>query len=206
MFKKLKIKLVRFVVMMLVLLLIFGLFGFYYYYKEIKVKINYPIIEFDDNYKETISVKSTEEDLLEYVTATDVEDGDISNDIIVEQMSNLIEGDRREVVYAVCDSDNNVTKVTREITYSDYTPPVIEAIDEESIITERKYAEVLSCFRATDVIDGDISNKLKIVSIDTSKGTLNRGVFPVILTVTNSCGDVSYLETTVTLISEKEGS
>lgn len=206
MFKKLKIKLVRFVVMMLVLLLIFGLFGFYYYDKEIKVKINYPIIEFDDNYKETISVRSTEEDLLEYVTATDVEDGDISNDIIVEQMSNLIEGDRREIVYAVCDSDNNVTKVTREITYSDYTSPVIEAIDEESIITERKYAEVLSCFRATDVIDGDISNKLKIVSIDTSKGTLNRGVFPVILTVTNSCGDVSYLETTVTLISEKEGS
>lgn len=206
MFKKIKIKLVRFVVMMLVLLLIFGLFGFYYYNKEIKVRINYPIIEFDDNYKETISVRSTEEDLLEYVTAIDVEDGDISNDIIVEQMSNLIEGDRREVVYAVCDSDNNVTKVTREITYSDYTPPVIEAIDEESIITERKYAEVLSCFKATDVIDGDISNKLKIVSIDTSKGTLNRGVFPVILTVTNSCGDVSYLETTVTLISEKEGS
>lgn len=206
MFKKIKIKLVRFVVMMLVLLLIFGLFGFYYYNKEIKVRINYPIIEFDDNYKETISVRSTEEDLLEYVTATDVEDGDISNDIIVEQMSNLIEGDRREVVYAVCDSDNNVTKVTREITYSDYTPPVIEAIAEESIITERKYAEVLSCFKATDVIDGDISNKLKILSIDTSKGTLNRGVFPVILTVTNSCGDVSYLETTVTLISEKEGS
>lgn len=204
MFKKLKIRLVRFVVMMLGLLLIFSLFGFYYYNKVVKVSMNPPIIEFDDNYKETISVTSTEEDLLEYVTATDVEDGDVSDSVIIEQMSNLIEGDRREVVYAVCDSDNNVTKVTKEITYSDYTPPVIEAIDEEPTINERKYAAVRDCFRATDVIDGDISNKIKIVSIDTSKGTSTRGVFPVILTVTNSCGDVSYLETSVIFVGEKE--
>lgn len=204
MLKKLKIRFVRFVVRILGLLLIFGLFGVYYYNRVIKVNINFPVIEFKEDYKETISVRSTDEDLLEYVTATDVEDGDISKDVIVEQMSNLIEGNRREVVYSVCDSDNHVTKVTKEITYRDYIPPVIEPIEEEPIINERKYTAVRDCFRATDVIDGDISDKIKIVSIDTSKGTTTRGVFPVTLTVTNSCGDVSYLESTVIFVGVKE--
>lgn len=204
MLKKLKIRLVNFVVRMLGLLLIFGLFGVYYYNRVIKVNINYPVIEFKEDYKETVSVRSTDEELLEYVTATDVEDGDISKDVIVEQMSNLIEGNRREVVYSVCDSDNHVTKVTKEITYRDYTSPVIEPIEEEPVINERKYTAVRGCFRAIDVIDGDISNKIKIVSIDTSKGTSTRGVFPVTLTVTNSCGDVSYLESTVTFVGEEE--
>ena len=204
MLKKLKIILTRFVVRMLGLLLIFGLFGVYYYNRVIKVNVNYPVIEFKDNYKKTVSVRSTEEDLLKYVTATDVEDGDISSNVIVEQMSNLIDGNRREVVYSVCDSDNHVTKITNEITYSDYTSPVIEPIEEDPVINERKYTAVRSCFKATDVIDGDISNKIKIVSIDTSKGTSTRGVFPVTLTVTNSCGDVSYLESTVTFVGAKE--
>lgn len=204
MLKKLKIILTRFVVRMLGLLLIFGLFGVYYYNRVIKVNVNYPVIEFKDNYKKTVSVRSTEEDLLKYVTATDIEDGDISDNVIVEQMSNLIDGNRREVVYSVCDSDNHVTKITNEITYSDYTSPVIEPIEEDPVINERKYTAVRSCFKATDVIDGDISNKIKIVSIDTSKGTSTRGVFPVTLTVTNSCGDVSYLESTVTFVGAKE--
>lgn len=204
MLKKLKMIFVNFVVRMLGLLLIFGLFGFYYYNRVLKVNVNYPVIEFKENYKETISVNSTDEDLLKYVTAMDIEDGDISKNVIVEQMSNLIDGNRREVVYAVCDSDNHVTKISRKITYSDYTSPVIEPIEEEPIINERKYTAVRSCFRATDVIDGDISNKIKILSIDTSKGTATRGVFPVVLTVTNSCGDVSYLESTVTFVGEKE--
>lgn len=204
MLKKIKIRFVRFVVRMLGLALIFGLFGFYYYNRVIKVNVNYPVIEFSDNYRETVSVRSTDEDLLEYVTATDAEDGDISKNVIVEQMSNLIEGNRREIIYSVCDSDNHVTKISKKITYSDYTSPVIEPVDEESIINERKYVAVRACFKATDVIDGDISNKIKIVSIDTSKGTSTRGVFPVILTVTNSCGDVSYLETSVTFVGGEE--
>lgn len=195
-----KRKPVRFIVMLLVFFLVAGAFGYYYYNNELKNSINRPVIEFDDDYKTVISVKSTEQDLLKNVKATDAEDGDISNEVIVEQMSNLIDGNRREVVYVVCDSDNNVTKVTKEITYSDYTSPVIEAIEGNTVIKERKYSDILSCFKATDVIDGDISDKIKIDSIDTSKDSISRGVFPLVLSVTNSCGDVSYLETSVTLI------
>lgn len=203
MLKKLKARITYSMGGILILAIMFAIFGKYYYSKQIETRLNPPIIEFEEDYKESVSVRCTKEDLLEFVTATDAEDGDLSNSVIIEQISNLIEGNRREIIYAVCDSDNNVTKIAKEIKYSDYTPPVIEPIDEESIISERKYVQVLSCFKATDVIDGDISNRIKIVSIDTSGSTETRGVFPVVLTVTNSCGDVSYLETSVTYIKDK---
>ncbi len=205
MFKFLRRRIVRSISMMLTLAFMLAVFGTYYYSKEIKVKINPPQISFDSQYEPVISVQSTEDDLLQYVTAVDEEDGDISNEIIVEKMSNIYDDSKREITYVVCDSNNNVTKVNKEITYSDYTPPVIESVEVKPIIHDRKYADVLACFTATDVIDGDISHKLKIVSIDTSQGTENRGVFPVVLSVTNSCGDVTYLETTVTYLGEKEG-
>ncbi len=209
MFKFLRRRIVRAISMILMFCFMLGVFGSYYYSKEIQVNINRPQIIFDPKYKSLISVESTEEDLLQYVTATDVEDGDISSEIIIEGLSNLYEGTegeyKREVTYVVCDSDNNVTKMEKEIIYSDYTPPVIVSIEEKPVIHERKYAAVIDCFQASDVIDGDISHKLKIVSIDTTRGTENRGVFPVVLSVTNSCGDVSYLETAVTYLGDKEG-
>ena len=204
MLKKLKARLYYSSGGILILSLMFLIFGRYYYDKQVQVKANPPIIEFSEDYKEVVSVTYTDEDFLQYVTATDIEDGDLSNSVIVEQMSNLIEGNRREIVYAVCDSDNNVTKINKIIKYSDYEPPVIEAIDEEPTISERKYVQVLACFQATDVIDGDISNNIKIVSIDTSGSTKSRGVFPVVLSVSNSCGDVSYLETSVTYVEDEE--
>lgn len=200
MLAKLRKRILRLVPMLLLLMLLLAIFGYYYYIKEIKDGINRPAIEFSSDYKSVISVTSTEKDLLEDVIAIDVEDGDISGDVIIEKMSNLIEGNKREIVYVVCDSDNNVTKVTKEITYSDYTSPVIEPIGGKAVIGERKYSDILACFKANDVIDGDISDKIKISSIDTSKESINRGVFPLVLTVTNSCGDVVYLDTIVTLI------
>ena len=209
MFKFLRRRIFRLVSMLLMFALMLAIFATYYYSREIQVKLNPPEIVFDPEYTSVISVESTDEDLLQYVSAIDVEDGDISSEVIVEGLSNLYEGSegeyKREVTYVVCDSNNNVTKVKKEIIYSDYIPPVIESVEEKPVIHERKYADVLACFKATDVIDGDISHKLKIVSIDTSQGTENRGVFPTVLSVSNSCGDVTYLETAVTYLGDKEG-
>lgn len=205
MLKFIRRRIVRSMSMILTLAFLMGVFVTYYYAKEIKVKLNPPEISFDAEYSPVISVQSTEDDILQYVTARDVEDGDISNEVIVEKMSNLYDRNKREITYVVCDSDNNVTKVKKEITYDDYKSPVIESIEEKPVIHDRKYAAVLECFKASDVIDGDISHRLKVVSIDTTRGTESRGVFPVVLSVTNSCGDVTYLETSVTYLGEKEG-
>lgn len=190
------------VMVMLIIIILFILFSIYYYNTQIGTNKNYPIIEFSDEYKTEISVESTEQDLLKGVTATDVEDNDLTANITIEQMSNLIKGNRREIIYVVSDSDNNVTKVTKEIQYTDYKPPVLKSIARNPVIEERKYSEILDCFRAIDVIDGDISEKIKIESVDTSAESISSGVFPVEVSVTNSCGDTVYLKSTVTLFEQ----
>lgn len=185
----------------------FGLF-FYNRAKQLK-KVNPPVITFSDKYHTDVSVKVTKMELLDGVEAIDVEDGDISLDVIVENISDIVLGNEgssttkdiaRTVTYAVCDSDDNVTKATQTIHYTDYRPPVIEPIDKIPVIKEKRYSNVLACFRATDVIDGDISELLKIESLDSSTENIRRGVFPVVLSVTNSCGDKVYYNTVVTLI------
>ena len=190
-----------------VLAVAFGLF--YYNRTKLMKKVNPPVITFSDKYKTNVSVKVTNTELLNGVMATDVEDGDISLDIIVEGGSNMvlenedgtkIKGVERDVTYAVCDSDNNVTKATQRIRYTDYKPPVIAPLEKVPTIKEKRYSSVIACFKATDVIDGDISEMLKIESLDSSTDNIRRGVFPVVLSVTNSCGDKVYYNTVVTLI------
>ena len=203
------LRIVRIVIFTIVFLAILTLFVLYYYQSQILKKKNVPQITFSDKYKTAVSVKSTEMDLLSGILATDIEDGDLSLDVIIESMSNVtISEDKktkvktvtRDITYVVCDSDDNVTKVTKEIKYLDYKEPVIESVDKVPVIRERKYADVLACFKATDVIDGDISDLIKIESLDSSRENIRRGVFPVVLSVTNSCGDTVYYNTAVTLI------
>lgn len=177
-------------------------FGVYYYQKEVVKNINPPQIIFPGDFKDEISVKTVKDQLLKNVTAFDEEDGDLSKEIIIEKMSNITDDNTRDITYVVCDSDNNVTKVKKTITYTDYKSPVISSLEITPTITERTYSSILACFTATDVIDGDISEKIKISSIDTSEESIAKSIFPVVLSVTNSCGDVSYLETSVVLVED----
>ena len=177
-------------------------FGVYYYQKEVVKNINPPQIIFPGDFKDEISVKTVKDQLLKNVTAFDEEDGDLSKEIIIEKMSNITDDNTRDITYVVCDSDNNVTKVKKTIPYTDYKSPVISSLEITPTITERTYSSILACFTATDVIDGDISEKIKISSIDTSEESIAKSIFPVVLSVTNSCGDVSYLETSVVLVED----
>lgn len=177
-------------------------FGFYYYQKEVVKTINPPQIIFPGDFSEEISVKTLKTELLKNVTAYDKEDGDLSSEIIIEKMSNITDDNTRDITYVVCDSDNNVTKIKKTITYTDYKSPVISSLEITPTITERTYSSILACFTATDVIDGDISEKIKISSIDTSEESIAKSIFPVVLSVTNSCGDVTYLETSVVLVED----
>lgn len=186
------------------LLAMFICFGYYYYKTTIEPTRHKPEINFAENIRQKVTVDYTDTDLLKGVTAYDVEDGDLTANIIIEQKSNIYGGNKREIVYVVCDTSSNVTKAKREVTYVDYKPPVIESIEESPRIKTRKYSEVLSCFKASDVFDGDISDKIQIESIDTSGDNVKKGIFPVTLSVTNSCGDVTIYKKTVKLLEEEE--
>ena len=141
-----------------------------------------------------ISVKDKKEALLKGVTATDKKDGDITDKVLVESVSKFIEPGVFDVTYAVADSDNHVSKLTRRVRYKDYTQPefymkraLVYGVDEE--------VDIRAAVGARDCIDGDISDRVTILATDLVQNTA--GVFTVSLQVANSMGHMIYLDVTV---------
>lgn len=183
------------------LLIVAVLFGVGYYYVSIHLdaKNSPPVItvESDSN---VFSVYDDESAFLQGVSAVDKEDGIVTDSMIIESVSPFVDENTRIVTYAAFDSHNNVTKLEREITYSDYTPPTFTS--KSHIYVEKgDYAEILSHLTAYDVIDGDISDKIKLEVNNVIKGV--PGDYAVELTVTNSCGDVSAQSIVVTVTGGK---
>ena len=152
-----------------------------------------PYITVDSDVIE-ISVKDKKEILLSGVTAYDGKDGDISDKVLIESVSKFIEPGVCSVTYAVADSDKHVAKQTRTVRYTDYTPPefymkraLVYGVDEA--------LDIRAAVGARDSIDGDISDRVSIVTTDYVKNTI--GVFTVSLQVSNSMGDTIYLDVTV---------
>lgn len=141
-----------------------------------------------------ISVKDKKEALLQGVTAFDQKDGDITDKVLVETVSKFITPGEFNVTYAVADDDNHVTKATRRVRYTDYTPPefymkraLVYSVDEA--------VDIRSAVGARDCIDGDISDRVTITATDYVQNTT--GVFSVSLQVSNSMGHMIYLDVTV---------
>ena len=181
------------------LLIVAVLFGVGYYYVGIHLdaKNSPPEITVDSN---VFSVYDDESAFLDGVSATDKEDGIVTDSLIIESVSPFVGDNTRVVTYAAFDSHNNVTKLEREITYSDYTPPTFTS-SSHIYVEKGDYAEILSHITAYDVIDGDISDKVKLEVNNVVKGV--PGDYAVELTVTNSCGDVSAQSIVVTVTGGK---
>lgn len=152
-----------------------------------------PEIQMD---QQEIQVSSAADDaaLLQGVTATDRKDGDVTDSLVVESISNFIEKGPRKVSIVAFDSDNHITRAEREIVYTDYTSPVFTldsplrfSIDAENL-TEGLHAQ--------DCLDGDITSKIQMSFQDSySYGTA--GQYQVNYSVANSAGDVKNLPVTV---------
>lgn len=141
-----------------------------------------------------MSVKDKKERLLEGVKAYDGKDGDITDKVLIESVSKFIEPGVCTVTYAVADSDKHVVKQTRTLKYTDYTKPefymkraLVYGVDEA--------LDIRAAVGARDCLDGDISERVAIVTTDYIRNTA--GVFTVSLQVANSMGDTIYLDVTV---------
>ncbi|MBQ2517292.1 MAG: hypothetical protein II536_00530 [Clostridia bacterium] len=145
-----------------------------------------------------VSVESLSDNsiLLRDVTAMDVEDGDITGSLVVESVSQFVEKDHCIVTYAAFDSDNNVSKLTRHLFLTDYVPPRFTI----SAPLEFGYSSSfnpLANVGAYDCIDGDISDRVKMVMLNPDDDITAIGKHAVQYRVTNSLGDVSVLDTEV---------
>ncbi len=157
-----------------------------------------PVITCDADLIE-VSVSASEEEFLAGMTAVDDVDGDVTDSLMVSGMSLVnAEEHTRAITYAVFDSSNNVSTYTRTVKYTDYEPPIF-SLSRQLVFNEGDKVSVLNYVNAYDLLDGDISQNVKIISGDNTYEAV--GHYPVVLGVSNSCGDYSELELTVTIQS-----
>jgi hypothetical protein len=156
----------------------FGVYG-------VKTNGTYPSITSD---RKVIEVSIMDKDkLFEGLSAHDDKDGDLTDKILIENVSKFLEKGVCNITYAVCDSDNNVSKLTRKVKYTDYESPRFQ-IDHEPQFYIGSTINMEDFIKCYCLIDGDISNKIKY---DIGNLTTNvPGVYTVNAKVTNSKGDV----------------
>lgn len=128
--------------------------------------------------------------LLTDVKAIDPQDGDITDRIILGGVSQLISEDVAKVTLMVFDSDNNMGKCTRLIRYRDYHRPRFSIISP-LVCTTAEEISLSTRLTATDVLDGDISDR---IGINMLTSTENPEIFFITVHVSNSVRDIATLQ------------
>lgn len=132
------------------------------------------------------NVDTPDEELLKYVSAYDRQDGDISDQIKIVRKKHLIDNKNTVIVmFAVCDSDNNVASLSRQLVLTDYHPPRI-SLSSDFIFQSGHTFSVSKYVNAYDVVDGDLSLFVKLIS---TEFTNIEGEYPINIKVSNSMGD-----------------
>ena len=149
-----------------------------------------------------VSVNATDEELMAGLKAWDEEDGDLTDQMLVESFSRFVGRGRRTVTIGVADSQGKVTEVTRNVVYTDYESPKF-GLTGPLQLPITKCDNPLALLTASDKIDGNISNNVGISSIPAEYGE-NPGDYEVVFAVSNSAGDKVELPVTVTVYDAKE--
>ena len=141
----------------------------------------------------TVSVKSTEEELLSGMRAFDNLNGDVTNTLVVVSRSKFISKGVIRVNYAAFDENNNVGTYTREVHFSDYISPRYTITEPLRFLEGNSNTDYLQNVTAEDCIDGNITQQIRITFGE--KTTLNptTAVLEANLMVTNSVGDNAVL-------------
>lgn len=176
-------------------LLVAGIYAGFYFLNLNSQDDTIPQIIFDNDILQ-VSVDASEDDLLRDVRAFDEKDGDLSHLVMVEKISNFIEKGISDITYAVVDTDRHTVKSTRRLHYDDYQSPRFNLSQAMRFEVGSSF-NILDSLGAEDLIDGDISGKIKFTGSDLLIST--PGVYTMKAQVTNSKGDVSYLRFNVNI-------
>lgn len=159
-----------------------------------------PAISMDKD-RITVDCDADNEELLKGITAEDSKDGDVTRDLVIEKLSNFTKKGERKMTVAAFDSDGNVSKVTRTVKYKDYRSPRFGLEGPLKYAMDSRNIDIP--LTAVDVIDGDITGKIKI----TGKNDIRldkAGNYKVTFSVANSGGDVSELPVTIRVVDPAE--
>lgn len=148
-----------------------------------------------------ISAKDGKDVLLQGVTAIDDRDGDVTASLVVEGISQINDSHEVTVTYAAFDSSGNVAKTTRTVRYTDYVSPRF-ILDRPLVYASGVSFDILTAIRAEDVLEGDISHRIKATSLDETTVT-TAGAHTIAFRVTNALGDTAELTLPVEVYTER---
>lgn len=134
-----------------------------------------------------ISVSAGQEALLEGITASDPQDGDLTAKVRVLNISKFSTPGIAKVTYVVFDSHHNMGTLTRQLCYTDYRSPQFSIL-EPLIYPQNASIALLDRIQVTDMIDGDITHAVRVSPM---RVTSDPEVHTVDIQVTNSMGDTS---------------
>lgn len=178
------------IVTVIIFIVTSALFGLFFVKEQTSKDYTIPVIEIESETLD-ISIKDTDERLLQGVTAYDGKDGDLTSEVMIESVSKFSKDKTCIVTYAVVDSDKHVVKNSRTICYTDYTEPEFYLKRPLMFKVDEK-VDIHEIVGAVDCIEGDISDRITIVATDYVGNTA--GVFSLSLQATNSLGDIIYLD------------
>lgn len=147
--------------------------------------------------KDTIkaSIEDSDQTLLKGVKAKDKKDGDVSDSLIIESMQ--IEDDGNcTIVCAAFDKSNNVSKASRTVKFEDYRP-IHFNITQPLRFPAGASNQILKYITASDCIDGDITNRVKLTQKDEDADYTGAGVYDYLIEASNSLGDQAVLPISV---------
>lgn len=132
----------------------------------------------------------TMEQLMEGVSASDEQDGDLTDQIVAGSFSRFVDPGVTNLTYVVFDSRGQSASLTREVRFTDYHSPRF-ALSEPLVFREGEgsYTEAMERLDAVDQLDG--SRKDWIVQTDTDVNYSTAGNYTMSVEVTNSLGDTA---------------
>ena len=138
--------------------------------------------------------------LLRGVSAHDDKDGDLTGEIMIQGVTQLIGSNTAKVTYVVFDKANNMATCTRTVRYSDYQKPLF-SMDRPAVYTLGSTVTLLDRLYAYDVVDGDISGNIRIVSQNVN--VKEPGTYSVTAQVNNSLGDLDTVNLKVVIVDDE---
>ncbi|MBC2320279.1 immunoglobulin-like domain-containing protein [Listeria booriae] len=135
------------------------------------------------------------------VTASDLEDGDLTANIkIIANDINIDVPGEYHVTYSVLDSDGNETEKTITVTILSNDAPVIHG--QDITFKAGKAFDPMAGVTASDTEDGDITSAIEVTANDVNPDVA--GVYHVTYSVTDSDGNTTEVIYTVTVLTNEK--